>query len=681
MAGPWFQDIQTPLVLDDPAAVALCQAVYAALKGGVVPQTGLGSLPGGDAPRAIFLSWSDGKVPACTRVGVGGTATAALEEACRAAQASSPSPRDLLWLKVDIVQHGEAVNNFSPRQSRLPLPSVIGLSFGPGAGFMFLPEQLVSWDMVDPNSQLSVHYVTERVIGQEYGRYLPEDQRLPALGRWSALISHLGGQKACLFETQSCFFDGAAGMALFRGHPLDRNVTVAEVRQAATEAGDHLAKYCTDRGLFECPLPEWELGKPQGAEPRDQALAILALVRLHQATGEARYLKAAGRAGSSLAAAVVAYGGSPRAGCLPEVETLSETGGVQAQARLTLAATNALAVTALCELSGAAATDDYHPAMAMLAQHLILQLQPDGSVVPARQFPSQQIHVLVETESSPAVMLAFTALYETVAREVFLSYAKQVAACLRKRVLDSPEMDALPRDVWLMEALDRLFTFTRDGGLKETVGRLALAATLDQSRDVDFPDGYGAVADQVSALPAADRSRLLAIGARLLNDMGQPESTDNLLGEARPFVLFQLQTRITPPVAMYLPEPRRYLGLFRDHLLDYGFELRGQAAQILSLLALSRELERLGRNNLPEDLAVQKTLADARSLASRWPRYLDPQVAAMAAQETAGQTVQFHDLGSQMLTIRPPGTKGKPGKPGKSDRQRSPFVPVQPVKH
>jgi hypothetical protein len=534
--------------------------------------------------------------------------------------------------------------------------------------------------MVDPNSQLSIHYITERVLGQEYGRYLPEEDRLPALGRWTALTSYLGGQKACLFETQSYFFDGTVFAPLFRGHPLDSNVTVAELRQAATEAGDRLAEYCDDTGLFKCPLPEWELGKPEGAEPRDHAVAILALVRLHQATGEARYLKAARRAGTCLAGAVSPYGGSPRGGCLPETETVAEAPRVEAQARLTLTAANALAVTALCELSSAAKTEAYHPALAMLAQHLVLQLQPDGSVVQAREFPSQQMHPLVETESAATTLLAFTALYETVARDVFLAHARSVAAYLRKTTLAAAEMDGLPRDVWLMEALDRLFTFTRDESLKEPVGRLALAATLDQSREVDFPDGYGAVAGHVSALPAAGRSRLMAIGARLLNDLGQSEMTDTILGEARPFVLFQLQTRITPPTAMYLPEPRQYLGLFRDHVLDYGFELRGQAAQILSLLALARELERLGRNNLPEDLAVQKSLAEARSLASHWPRYLTPQVAALAAQESAGQTVEFRDLGSQMLTIRPPEAKGKSGKAGKRDRKFPSFVPIQPAK-
>jgi hypothetical protein len=676
----WFQDIQTPLRLGDAEALTLCQAVYTALKRGTPPDTAIGSLPGADTPRAFFLSWSDGTTSASTHLGMGPTAADALREACRRAQASTPALQHLLWLKLDVVQRGEAVTNFSPRQSRLPLPSLLGLAFGPAAGFEFLPEHLISWDMVDPTSQMSIHYITERVIGQEYARYLPESERLPALSRWTALTSHLGGQKACLFEPQSYFFDGSTCTPLFRGHPLGTEVAVAELRQSATAAGDRLVEYCTEQGLFECPLPEWELGQPKDAEPRDQAEAILALVRLHQATGEERYLAAAQRAGTCLAAAVVPYGGSPRAGCLPEIETVSAAPRVEAQARLTLTATNALAVTALCELSSAAKTQAYHPVLAMLAQHLVLQLQPDASVVQARQFPSQQLHPLVESESAATTLLAFMALYESVAREVFLTHAVNVASWLRRTALAAEEMDGLPRDVWLMEALDRLYTFTRDEGLKEPVGRLALAASLDQSREVDYPDAYGAVSGHISALPAADRSRLIAIGARLLHDLGQPEISENLLGEARPYVLFQLQTRITPPVAMYLPEPHRYLGLFRDHVLDYGFELRGQAAQILSLLALARVLEQLGRNTLPADIAVDKGLVEARNLLSRWPRYLTPRVAALAAQETAGQTIEFHDLGSQMLTIRPPEAEGKPGKTGKRQRQRSPFVPIQPAK-
>jgi hypothetical protein len=685
--GVWFQDIQAPLEITDAEAMALCQAVYSGLQRGVTPDTAIGSLPGADRPRAFFLSWSDGKISARTRVGIGASAAAALQDVCRQVSESKPSPRNMVWLKLDIVQHGEAVTNFSPRTSRLPLPSLVGLTFGPGVGFEFLPEHLVAWEMVNPLNEINVHYISERVIGQEHGRYLSDQEQLAEIGRWTVLSNYTGGQKVCLFETQSYFQDGAGCIPLFRGHPLYSNLSAEELRGAARAAGDRLVEYGTDLGLFVCTLPEWELDKPQIAEPWDYAAALLALVRLHQATGEARYLKTAERVAACLAAGVETYGGTPTAGCLPESAHVDSAAGVLARRefadanaealarpRLTMTATNALAVTALCEFSTAAKSTTYHGALAMLAQHLVLQLQPDGSVVEAREFPSLRLATVPESAAAATALLAFTELYETVAREVFLTHARSVATALRKTSLDVAAMDNLPRDAWLMEALDRLFTFTRDASLKEPVGRLALAAVLDQSRFVAFADGYGAVADRPSALPAADRSRLLGIGARLLRDMGQTESADSLLADARPFVLFQMQTRITPPSAMYLPEPGRYLGLFRDHVLDIGFELRGQAAEILSMLSLVRALERLGRDTFPEDLAVQKSLAAARALVGRWPRYLTPALATSAAQATPGQTVEFRDAGSQTLTVRPRTGKDKAG------NNEPLFVPVQPVK-
>ncbi len=670
----WFQDIQAPLIITDAEAAALCQAVYGGLQRGEIPETSVGSLPGADRPRAFFLSWTDGKTSARTRVGLDSSAAAALQDVCRQANASLPSPRNMAWLKLDIVQQGEAVANFNPRASRLPLPSLVGLTFGPAAGFEFLPEQLVAWDMISPQNQLNVPAISERVIGEEHGRYLSDTEKLAEVGRWAALSTYAGGQKVCLFEAQSYLYDGTACIPLFRGHPLHDNVSVEELRQAASAAGDRLVEYGTDRGLFACSLPEWELGKPQEPEPRDYASALLALVRLHQATGDERYLKTAERTAACLAAAVRPYGGNPRAGCLPELERVDARAGVEAQARLSLTTTNALAVAALCEFSAAAKTETYHAALAMLAQHLVLQLQPDGSVLEAREVPSQRIVAAPESAAAAACLLAFAELYEAVARDVFLTHAKSVAARLRQASLDSAAMDDLPRDAWLLEALDRLYTFTRDASLKDTVGRLTLAAVLDQSRTVDVPDSYGAVGGRPSALPAADRSRLLAIGARLLHDLGQTEGANTLLGDVRPFVLFQMQTRITPATAMYLPEPSRYLGLFRDHVLDVGFELRGQAAEILSLLSLVRALESVGRNNLPEELAVQKTLAEARALARRWPRVLTPALAASAAQAAPGQTVEFRDVGSQTLTVRP-----RTGK-GKLRKNESPFVPVQPAK-
>ena len=370
--GVWFQDIQAPLVITDAEGAVLCQAVYSGLQRGVPLETALGSLPGADRPRAFFLSWSDGRISARTRVGVGSSAAAALQEVCRQASESKPSPRNMVWLKLDIVQHSEAVTNFSPRASRLPLPSLVGLTFGPDVGFEFLPEHLVAWEMVNPLNEINVHYISERVIGQEHGRYLADQEQLAEIGRWTALSNYTGGQKVCLFETQSYFHDGTACIPLFRGHPLYSNVSVEELRGAARAAGDRLVEYGTDRGLFESTLPEWELDKPPEPEPRDYAVALLALVRLHQATGEARYLKTAERAAAYLAAAVQPYGGTPRAGCLPEFARVDAKARALARPRFALTATNALAVAALCEFSAAAKTEAFHPALAMLAQHLVL---------------------------------------------------------------------------------------------------------------------------------------------------------------------------------------------------------------------------------------------------------------------------------------------------------------------
>ncbi len=671
--APWLQSITQPLAIGDAEGVALCQALHEGLRQGRVPATGIAGLPGADRPRAIALSWSDGRSAARTCFGMGPDAASALEQACRKALESTPSPRGLRWLKVDIVQRGQAVSNFSPRQSRLPLPSLIGLSFGPVAGFDFLPEQLMAWEMVDPSGQLRVHAISERVLGQEVGRYRSTTERLQDLGRWTAITSFTGGQRVCLFETASFGHDGTQAWPLFRGHRLYENVTAAELRGMALEVGERLLGMCGPDGLFASALPEWELGKTQGAMPRDYALALLALVRLHQATGEAGYLKAAERVAPRLVSAVRRYGRAPVAGCLPEMQDLPGSQGVVAQAQITSTLTNALAVVALCELSEALRSEAYHPALALLAQHLILQLQPGGTVVSAREFPSLDLCPELGGEASGAVLLAMASLYGSAAREAFLGHAQALAGGLLQHRLQPAGMDDLPRDAWLLEGLDRLFTFSRDEALVASAERLALAALLDQSRDAAFPDGYGAVAGDVSACAAADRSRLLAVAARLLHDRGRSEAAAALLAEVRPYVLFQLQSRLTPAEVLYLATPADYLGLFRDHVLDIGIDLRGQATQVLSLLALSGELQRRGLDAFPADLAVERTLAAARARPADSTGFLTPGLAASAAMEGPGQVIQFRDVSQGILTIRPRGAKGGPGDDG------SPFVPVRPV--
>ncbi|MBN2451783.1 MAG: hypothetical protein JXR77_15450 [Lentisphaeria bacterium] len=655
LGEPWFQDIQEPLAWTREAGQALCRSVFDGLRNRSLPATALGSFPGGMAPRAVFLSWSDGQTTARSAFGVGESAETALAQAFDRALSAGAGGGSAAWVKVDVVQHAEATGGFVTRESRLPLPSLLGLTFGPATTFVFLPEQLVAWNMVDPMHRLTIHHISERLLAEH------DWQRA---GRWLAVANYTGGQRICLFETESFFCAGGVAVPLFRGHPLYDNPTVTELLAAARAAGDRIADYCRKDGTFQCDLPEWEPGRTGPASPADQALAVLALVRLHRATGEKTYLEAAIRAAGSLARNIRPYGTSPRAGCLPEPEEVEDSGGVVGAREITKLSSNALVLTALCEVSEALGDGSLEVPLAMLARHLALQMQPDGTMVGSRRLPSHKVGGVAEADAVGTAVLALAQLYGAVARPTFLAQAERACTRLRTQILDTVAMEGLPRDAWTLEALDRIFTFTRDRTLGTTVQRLAMAALLDQNREPDILDEYGAVGTHPSATVAADRTRLLAVAAALLHDLGQRDAATNLLAEMRPYLLYQLQARIEPASAMYLPRPAEAVGLFRDHLRDYGFALRGQASQVLSLLALTRTLQSTERETLPEDLQVAKSLNRARAAATRFPRYLSPRLAATAASPVATRGVEYHEAGSETFTIVPIPDKD-PAKPGR----------------
>jgi len=69
--------------------------------------------------------------------------------------------------------------------------------------------------------------------------------------------------------------------------------------------------------------------------------------------------------------------------------------------------------------------------------------------------------------------------------------------------------------------------------------------------------------------------------------------------------------------SMYLPEPQRYPGLFRDHVRGHGFDLQSQYVQISSLCELVKAMKRMKLESLQSDSLLASKRLDTELQAAR----------------------------------------------------------------
>jgi hypothetical protein len=529
-------------------------------------------------------------------------------------------------LKLDLVQNAIPVGGFVARETAIPFPTLVGLAFGPLSGFAFSPEQLISWEMIDSKCRLTIHHINTFFVNR--GDW-------DAAGRWLRISTFQGGHRVVLFETQSIFTDGSDVIPLYRGHQLYDRIDTGELLSSATAAADRVVAGCAEDGTLDLGIHEWVTIVDGINGMLQVAQAGMAMMALYRQTGSEEYLRCARRFADRLAGAIATYGPSRRSGCIVQSEYRDLDPNRIEQPRPIIALdTNALAICLFLEIDSAVSEAPFSRHIALLARYLVGQaIQPGGDFVVERAYPSMRLIPRTDVRCSALATLALVRLYEHFKRPAFLEAAGKSVDYLLTTKVEKQEMGDLPLEPALMDALDAYYTFERQDRVVLQVQRLALAAVAARVEEPDFSDMFGSPRQVRSATAAADHTRLLATATRILRDSGREEAALEILGEMWPGVVFQLQARVLPPTAMYLGAPGRTTGLFRDHLRGFGFDLRGQAAQIRSLLAARAELERAGMSEFPRPATLVERLTAARSLCNRFPRVLAPE---MALPDTAG---------------------------------------------
>lgn len=584
----------------------IATAVFRCLTQGKAPADALEFLALDTSPRVLFVSWRTEGEPARVRVGSGQGLRAAIVDGVSRVLAVEKPGRHLRGVRLDLVRSVLVSPAFVLRESQLPAPSLIGIAFSAAGGFAFLPDQLVTGYLITPDGRLAFHRIGDAVS---------HEKDWSALGRWNEIVRVDGAQTAYFFETESLFTDGTAVIPLFRGHRLFTETRADDLVSAARRAGEFLTRICGESGDFVFRAPAWDPGEEGKLALWDNAAAVLALLELHRETGDAEVLQAVDRALRFLAAAIKGYPRVRNATCVVD----------DFRSRLD---TNALTLLCLLAYPESGAEAQLRRRVSGLARYLLDQQQSDGSFVCERYHPSGNVRASSDPlRASGLAVVALTQLYERTGARNFLTAATNgLAALVKSRVADR-DAEEQPQDEYLTQALNGLFTHSRDKTYESHVERIALGIVATQTLDPVCPDLLGNSGSSPSTTVVAGRTLSLLAAEALLRDLGRTAAADRILSCVHLNLVFQLQGQLDAASAMYLHHCEDLYGAFREEISDFRVTLAGQSRHVLALLEACRVVRSRPDGRLPLDDQSRAALDAARARFGRFPRipFLEPE--------------------------------------------------------
>lgn len=630
----WFDRVTAPA--DMPLSVweKAVLEIHTTLNRGALAANFLDFVPPTPAPRVVFVTGAAADGKARTRFAAGASFREAASAAVTAALAEGEPFRNHAWLKVDVVQHALMTADYQVRNTLLVQPTLVGLAFSKGSGFAFLPDLLTQGGLVTGLRLLDTDRAAEPILG---GKGSPK-----RLGDWNLVASYTGPQVVTFFECLSFFTAGDGVQLLFRGHPVASPVTVDRLKDTAARAAEFLLQTQNARGEFTQAPGRWLVGGPVAHERlADQAGAVLALLEAQELLPADKRLAAAAAKGiDCLLKNVQPFTFNPKAAYLTD------------GARVNLD-DNAMAAIALARYEKTTRQNTYRASLQKLGLYLLAQLQPDRSLVGERLHPSGNLKAPAEITASAQTVLAFLRLYEITRESVYLDAAQQCLASAVNRWCVSREMDKLPLDAWLLLAVNEVFTYTHDKYLGREVERLVLASETAQPLDVPFPDYLGGFDKSSAVTPVALRAAGLVAAADFLRDSRRPTAADKAAARAHLALMFQLQAQADTASMAHLPDAARWLGAFREDLLDYRFSLAGQYQNLLAVAVAANSMSRQQLTVLPLGKPQETALATARTQILTFPRCLPTQLPPLPVLKDNPGTITPVDTSGQNVRRKP----------------------------
>lgn len=466
-------------------------------------------------------------------------------------------------LKVDLLIWSSEVERFDDEGRSRVDRSLEGLLL-PGESLLLLPGELLSRRLTRSDGDLQ---------SRRLRRYLVEGGRQPRAlpgnpGKAGSPYRRLGF---------ASFIEGPQGRAveLYRGNPLEPDLSPEALLAAAREGGEYLLRHQRPDGTFGYSYRPKRDEYDSGYNLLRHAGSCYALVELAQATGDDRYLEAARRG----LAALLTHARPPR-----PADSETDFLAIVSPGEEAKLGGGALTVLALVQYQRAAGDDRWLPQARSLARFLLAQQDPDG------HFRSKYFYGTPDPKPFDSIyypgeaILALTRLYRIDPHPEWLAAAQRGADWLIEVRDAGKPTPALPHDHWLSMGLDELHALTGLERYPAHARRIAEAILQAQRRTARYPDWVGSFYTPPRSTPTATRAEALVAVHRLAARLGDDPSPyrQALVRMAA----FQSRCQLTPASALYLPRPDLAVGGFRRSLTNWEVRIDYVQHNLSALLGL-----------------------------------------------------------------------------------------------
>ncbi len=562
----WFDDIGSSFELPEADLAALVVAVTEAVFRGSGSAEIPPALRADVSPRLVFISISDGRSPARVVRGSGRGLAAAANAAVQQAQALSGTVKPQ-WLKLDVVTRVEPL-----RPSGLGDPvdlevTLDGLAFDRASQVAFLAEELVGHRLISSKKRLRSASV-EQYLGND-------PARLAAFRK----LQTEEAVEAYRFGARSVFSDGTRVVPMYRGHGMYPLIAPADLKDSAVRAGAYLAQAVESNGRFKYEYRPVRDDTTASYNILRHAGTAYSMFELYQQIPSEPLLEAANRAIEYLVNQIEpAQAGDATAACVVE-DGMVKLGG------------NALAIIALVEQFKVTQKRDHLPLAQRLARWMTDQQLANGRFrVHKMSFPEGAPQNFQSSYYPGEAILALVRLHGVDDDPAWLDAAERAALYLIQGRDAGRPIQSLPHDHWLLYGLNEVHRRRQNPVLLEHARKITQAIVKGQRQDPPFVDWLGSYYNPPRSTPTAIRTEGLCAAYQMFRDFGQPADAAAALHAIRLGIGFQLQTEIRPESAMYLRNPQRALGGYRESLTGHDVRIDYVQHNISALLNAHRLL-------------------------------------------------------------------------------------------
>jgi hypothetical protein len=503
------------------------------------------------------------------------------------------------WIKIDVVDSIERIEDFDYYDSIDAPGDWFGLALDWDSGWAFIPEEVQAHGLVDKENVLR----WEKVASCARKKKL-KGWPIPDNSDDSTRMAFID-----VFHTASVFYNldpsldanTLAPVPVYHGHRMYDEITQQVLKDAITAAGKYMVDSVEDDKTFMYNYLPRSDSEPSGYNLTRHAAAVFALSWLYSKWEDPELLERTNMAMEHLLSHVETYS-------IPHTNGRTAKCVVEQDDRVQLSklGINALTVLAIAEYTRATTKNKNHLNTAKaLAMFIGGAKREDGSFVHRVDLPKFELdEEYFVREYHGQVSFALSRLYnvvESLDMSVDENWLDVAVAATQFQVSHDKEdeEEEFVIDPWLLYAIGELPKARMSSDFVDHAMRsvhIAFDHQNDEMEDEDELDELGVYFSDLSATTTATITEGLCAVYKLAVDQGRTEEAKDIVSSVSIGLRYQLQSQYQAENTMYMQDPKRIIGGFHESIVETEMRLDHTYHNLGSLLCTADMMAHISKS-------------------------------------------------------------------------------------